>query len=271
MAAWKSWEDLTIADDYMFKLVMSHKHICKHLLEMILGIRIRELREPEAEKAMKNAYESKGIRLDVYIEDDANTVYDIEMQVRPYPGDILGHRTRYYQSVIDFDALQRGAKYDKLKTSIIIFICPFWLFESDRHIFTFKSTCQEDTSILLDDGTSKIFLSTKGTMDDVTPEVKNFLDYVDGLPVQDGFVDELRDLIGKLKTDEREKGNYMTFQMKIDEERAEARAEGLAEGIRAMVSNMKELSIDRARAVKQVMKHFSMSERDALAAVDANW
>ena len=86
----KAWEDLTIADDYMFKLVMSHKRICKHLLEMLLGIKIRDLKEPETEKAMKHGYESKGIRLDVYVEDDANTVYDIEMQVRHYPGTTLG-------------------------------------------------------------------------------------------------------------------------------------------------------------------------------------
>ena len=31
---------------------------------------------------MKARYESKGVRLDVYVEDDQNTVYDIEMQVR---------------------------------------------------------------------------------------------------------------------------------------------------------------------------------------------
>ena len=47
----KPWEDLTIADDYMFKLVMSHKHICKHLLEMILGIKIRKLMEPATSSA----------------------------------------------------------------------------------------------------------------------------------------------------------------------------------------------------------------------------
>ena len=74
----KAWEELTIADDYMFKLVMSHKRICKHLLEMLLRIRIRDLKEPETEKAMKHGYESKGIRLDVFVEDDAQTVYDID-------------------------------------------------------------------------------------------------------------------------------------------------------------------------------------------------
>lgn len=271
MGTHKAWEDLTIADDYMFKLVMSHKRICKHLLEMLLGIKIRDLREPETEKAMKHGYESKGIRLDVYVEDDANTVYDIEMQVRHYPEVTLGHRTRYYQSTIDFGALQAGVKYHKLKNSIIIFICPFQLFDGNRHLYTFRSTCQEDHAILLDDGTSKIFLSTKGTLGDVRPEVKSFLNFVDGLPVQDAFVDEIKDLITELKHTEKEKVNYMTFQMRIDEERDEAREEECHSGICALIATMKELSVGQAQAVEQVMKRYSLSHEDAVAAVQSNW
>ena len=226
----KEWEDLTIADDYMFKLVMSHKRICKHLLEMILGIKIRKLMDPKTEHAMKNSYESKGIRLDVYVEDDENTVYDVEMQIRKYSEAYFGRRTRYYQSVIDFGALQVGVKYHKLKKSIIIFICPFALFNKKHHLFTFKNTCQEDTSILLDDGTSKVFLCTQGTLDDVSPEVKNFLAFVEGLPVKDAWVDKVKDLIDKLKQDERKKADYMTYQMKIEEERDAAMEEGVVKG-----------------------------------------
>lgn len=275
----KEWEDLTIADDYMFKLVMSHKRICKHLLEMILGIKIRKLMDPKTEHPIKNSYESKGIRLDVYVEGDENTIYDIEMQVRKYSEAYLGHRTRYYQSVIDMDALHAGVKYHKLKKSIIIFICPFTLFDGQHHLFTFKNTCQEDKSILLDDGTSKLFLSTKGTLDDVDSKVKNFLDFVDGLPVKDVWVDKIKDLIAKLKQDEREKANYMTYQMKIEEEREEALEEGIAkgrkeertDGIKNLIATIKELSANQAQAVEQLMKRYSLTQSEAKAAVQANW
>ena len=267
----KPWEELTIADDYMFKLVMSHKRICKHLLELILGIKIRKLVEPSTEKAMKIGYESKGIRLDVYVEDDANTVYDIEMQVRRYPEATLGRRTRYYQSVIDFGALQVGVEYHQLKKSILIFICPFPLFDGIRHIYTFKDTCQEDKSILLDDGASKIFLSTRGKLDDVSQEVKNFLDFVEGLPVQDRWVDEIRNLIVELKNTEKEKVNYMTYQMKIAEERAEARAEERKVGIKALIDSAKALAATPAQTVEQLVKIYSLTKDEAQAAVQANW
>ena len=65
----------------MFKRVMSHKRYCKKMLEKILQVKIRDIRYLEEEKTIKTAYESKGIRLDVYVEDDKNTVY-MDMQVR---------------------------------------------------------------------------------------------------------------------------------------------------------------------------------------------
>ena len=79
MAARKTWDELDITDDYLFKLVMKHKHICKSMIEKILQIKIRDLRYIEEEKTLKHQYDSKGVRLDVYVEDDQNTVYDIEM------------------------------------------------------------------------------------------------------------------------------------------------------------------------------------------------
>lgn len=233
----KPWDELTIADDYMFKLVMSHKHICKHLLELILNVKIRKLVDPKTEKAMKTGYESKGIRLDVYVEDDENTVYDIEMQVRRYPEAWLGRRTCYYQSVIDFGALQVGVDYTQLKKSIIIFICPFRIFDGQRHIYTFRNLCQQDKEIALDDGSMKIFLSTKGKLRDVNVKILNFLKFVDGLTVKDKWVDELQCLITELKTDEREKANYMTYQMKIAEERNEAKNEERAATALDMLRN----------------------------------
>ena len=105
----KSWEELTICDDYMFKLIMSRKRICRKVLERILHVEISDIHYLEAEKPMKPSYRSKGIRLDVYVRDDAHTVYNIEMQVRQLEGDGLAKRTRYYQSMIDADLLAAGA------------------------------------------------------------------------------------------------------------------------------------------------------------------
>lgn len=77
----------------------------------------------------------------------------------------------------------------------------------------------------------------------------------------------------------KEKVDYMTFQMRIDEERDEAREEGRKEGlkeerhsgIRALIATMKELSVSQTQAVEQVMKRYSLSHEDAVAVVQTNW
>ena len=83
--------------------------------------------------------------------------------------------------------------------------------------------------MVMPDGASKIILTTKGTIDDVTPEMKAFLDYVDGKTVEDDFVQEIDNEINHIKAQEQERVSYMTYAMKIQEERDEARAEGRAE------------------------------------------
>lgn len=57
----KPWEELTITDDYMFKLVMRHKRFCKRLIEKIPNIRIKDIHYLEEEKSFKFKYDSKGI------------------------------------------------------------------------------------------------------------------------------------------------------------------------------------------------------------------
>ena len=177
----KPWEELTIQDDYMFKRIMNIKRICLKLLQGILHVEIKDIHYLETEKSMEARYRGKGIRLDVYVRDDADTVYNIEMQVRMLDGDSLFKRTRYYQSMIDADLLAAGANYDELNKTIIIFICPFDPFGEGRHIYTFRNFCAEDKDLELQDGTAKIFLNSKGTMDDVDEEVKAFLDYMNGI------------------------------------------------------------------------------------------
>ena len=49
----KDWQDLTIQDDYMFKLIMSRKRICKKMLEKILRISIDDLVYIEDEKSQR--------------------------------------------------------------------------------------------------------------------------------------------------------------------------------------------------------------------------
>ena len=85
---YKDWEDLTIRDDFMFKAVMKNAELCKSVLEAILSQPIRDIRYLGEALSLKAGYMSKGVRLDVYVEDEAHTVYDVEMQVRQDADDV---------------------------------------------------------------------------------------------------------------------------------------------------------------------------------------
>ena len=105
---YKDWEDLTIRDDFMFKAVMKNAELCKSVLEAILSQPIRDIRYLGEELSLKAGSMSKGVRLDVYVEDEAHTVYDVEMQVRQEADDVLPKRMRYYQAQMDVELLTRG-------------------------------------------------------------------------------------------------------------------------------------------------------------------
>lgn len=275
----KPWEELTIQDDYMFKLVMSRKRICKKMLEKILKIKIHDIKYLEEEKTITATYQSKGVRLDVYVEDEKHTVYNVEMQVRKLTDEALFKRPRYYQSMIDVDLLAAGAEYDELNDTYIIFICPFAILDEHRHIYTFRNYCTEDKSILMPDGSTKVFLSTKGNMDDVTPDVKAFLDYVDGIISNDEFVQEIDQEIRDVKTIERERRSYMTYEMKMREEhnigreegRKEGRAEAVHEGMQNVVAMARDLNLDKNVAVQQLIKRYRLSQEAAVSFVNSNW
>ena len=226
----KPFEELTIKDDYWFKRIMSNKKLCKKLLEIILDIKIKDIKYIEGEKTMQPGYAGKGIRLDVYAEDDKNTVYNIEMQVRR-GNDELSKRIRYYQSAIDTDMLLKGKLYAKLKDTYIIFICPFKLFDGKRCKYTFKNICMEDKNLELKDGATKILLTTKGDMEDVSPKLKSFLEYIEGKPGDDDeFVRELKEESEKLKMMEEERRIYMIYEMRLLEIASDAKKEGRKEG-----------------------------------------
>ena len=73
-------KELNLEDDFLFAKVMSNKEICKELLEKILEIEIEKIEMLEEQKTIDLLLESKGIRLDVYVKDGNNTIYNVEMQ-----------------------------------------------------------------------------------------------------------------------------------------------------------------------------------------------
>ena len=79
----KQYKELTFTDDFMFgKVLVNNPEICRRLLEVLLDIKIKEISFPERQKNIEIISDGKGIRLDVYVDDENGTIYNIEMQTK---------------------------------------------------------------------------------------------------------------------------------------------------------------------------------------------
>ena len=195
----KPFEELTIKDDFMFGAVMSEEKNLKPLLEYILNIKIAHITYPERQKTISANYCYKSVRLDVYCEDDNNTVYNIEIQVANEKD--LTKRIRYYHDMIDINILEQGRKVTELKNSIVIFIFDFDYYGKDRYMYTFKGQCQEDGSVYLDDGTLSVVLYINGSVGEINEELKAALKYMAGqAPPKGTYADNLDKEVKKVKS-----------------------------------------------------------------------
>ena len=117
-----NWEDLGISNDFLFGKVMQNSKLCKGLLQIILpDLEIDHIEYPELQKTIKPDADAKSIRLDLYIKDNKNVVYNIEMQASDTKE--LPKRSRYYQSMLDLQLIDKGEAYQNLNHSFVIFIC----------------------------------------------------------------------------------------------------------------------------------------------------
>jgi predicted transposase/invertase (TIGR01784 family) len=220
----KPYEELTIVDNFMFTKVMSNPEICKTFLEIVLDVKIKEISYPEDEKTITIASESKSVRLDVYVDDDQGTVYNVEMQSSMKNN--LPQRSRYYQAMIDLQLLDKGADYNELNKSYIIFICTFDLFGQGRHIYRFKNCCLECPDLVLEDDTTKIFINTKGIQDDISDEFREMIKVFNGEDGQSEYAKKLMHNVDEIRLNKKWRREYMQL-WEIEKERYQ---EGLAEG-----------------------------------------
>lgn len=195
----KAYEELELKDDFMFSVIMRDPKYVKPFLETILRIKIAKIEYPEVQKNIDIAAGAKGIRLNVYVEDE--------------------------------------------------------------------NRCSEDTALTLNDGIVKIILNTKGTLDDVSPEMKRLLDYVDGKGVSDTFTRDLEEAVQSARQNEKWRLDYMTLQQEYRERFQEGKAEGIKEG--KIVGKIETLYEELHMTVVEIAEKLAISEEEVQKIVDA--
>ena len=241
------FRELPISDDYIFGHLMRDVEICRMFLEALLQKKIARVEIVSSQYEITDSYFSHGIRVDVYLADEAGTIYCVEMQTT-IPKNLY-KRIRYYQGAIDRRHLHKGDHYDELPETFIIFICTKDPFGYGRPIYRRKMSLEHCENSEYNDGSHVYFLNSEGIRDSAAdgdqqdPAITEFLrcirendteksHYVTPLMVR------ICEAMEEIRDDPVLEADYMQYQAKLmDREnfgfergRKEGREEGRKQG-----------------------------------------
>ena len=256
----QKWERLTLADNFIFcKVLEDNPEVCKHLIEILLNLKIDRIEKPAAEKSLKTDFISHGIRFDVYVKDGNGRSFDIEIQTTHSTS--LAKRARYYQGLMDVDNVQHGTGYDVLNESYVVFLCMGDAFGKGFPVYTFRYRADEDKDFLMDDGTVNVFFNAKKYDTMKSEELRAFFKYLCGKEPSSGFTDRLSALVERVKTNAQWRHRFMTWEQEMaiqSNEKAKEIAKKLAQD---MAQDMaQEIAQDMAQEIAQDMTNQKVIE-----------
>ena len=104
------------------------------------------------------------------------------------------------------------------------------------HKYTFENRCKEMPELVLGDESTKIFLCAGGNADDVSDDMKDFLNWLTTEQIGDSeLVKKLQNAVENAPNQEEWRLEYMTLLMRDNEMREEGRNAERTESIRNMI------------------------------------
>ncbi len=224
----RRFQDLNLSNYFLFAAAAEDEETSQLLIETLLGVRIGRVKV-RIERSMMFSSDFRSLRLDVYLSDEAQVQYNLEMENRGE--EELPKRSRFHQAQMDVLGLRPGEEFAALKPVYVVFICTFDPFGKGLYRYTFENRCLE-RDFALGDEAVRVFLSTKGTNDGEVPEeLVNLLHYLEDTTdayvgrVDDPNVRKLHGRVAQLKQDRDMEAQYMLFEELIQRERKDAAKE----------------------------------------------
>lgn len=246
----EKWEQATLADNFIFcKVMTANPDLCKELLELLLNIKIERIEIPVAERSFKVDYDSKGIRFDVYVKDGTGRCFDIEIQTTNRTN--LAKRARYYQGLMDVDSLVSGADYSELNESYVIFLCMEDAFGNGLPVYDFHQVCKQNSDILFNDGTHKVFFNASKYDKMPTESLREFFKFLNGLNAASDFTDQLEQKVRYAKANAQWRHKFMTWEQEMRIQVKE-KSEQLAKEMAKDLAN--EIAEDRVNVIRKDME-----------------
>ena len=206
----EKYENISFTNNFAFCKVMQNEEICREVIETLLHIKVGRLEYKSFEKDLKLEIDKRGIRLDVYIA-DSNRVFDLEMQTTNQKN--LGCRMRYYQSLIDAELLDKGANFNDLKESNIIFFCTFDPFRKGLPQYTFCNSCEELPDLKLSDKCKKIAYNVNAFEKVDDEKIRKLLEFISTGKSETSLTNKICKELKRVQGNEEWRAEYMTWEM----------------------------------------------------------
>ena len=270
----KRYEELTISDDFMFGKVMEDKELCREVLECLLEKPVGRLEDVQTQREFRYTSEGKPIRLDVYTR-DRKRIYDAEMQNLNHQSSEsleLPRRSRFYQSSMDMDHLNKGNSYRELPEGRVLFICTFDPFGLGYAKYSFQNLCTEDKKLYLEDGTEKIFYNCVSDAEDIPENLRELYEYIKTGKAGGNLTRRIAQAVERARRNEVWRSEYMKELLHDEDVREEGRAEGRAEGeVKGTIRICKDFGLSFEETVTRVREMFQLSDNEVQRDMKLYW
>ena len=259
----KKFEDLQFSDNYIFCKVMHNKELCKEMLEILLGIKVKDIEYIETEHPIENFYENRGIRMDVFVQ-NSDKIFNMEMQTGDY--DDLLMRSRYYLSAADTSTTPRRTRFKDLKETYILFICKDDPFNHDIPLYTEQKVFKELPEVQIDDKSHKLFYNCSAFAKAEDEEVASVLEFIYDLKAKSKFTKKLEDEVIHAKARPGFKDDYMYFMDYVEYEAEKAAEKAAKEAAEKAAKEATEKATRETteRVTRETTEKFSIEAATAL-------
>lgn len=265
------WQQATIKNDLIFTWTFGeNKKLTLRLLQVILPeLKIKKISDAQREDNQKKDKIYRGVRFDVFAEDEKGRTYDIEMQVAN--NDDLGKRISYYQGKLSAKSLNESEKFFEKRDTYVIFICDFDYFGLNLPMYHTTTRLEEDIDKVVDIGEYNVILNSRATnFSAVSPEIKAFLKYVRDNKITDDFTKKLDEEVTRLKSNTKVRGSFMTWEEKLAEveyytgkkAKEEGREETKREMIVKAIKNQEKLGNSRQDVINSVATFLDLDKAE---------
>ena len=219
-------QDMCFMDDLFFSCCFNDNISCvQYILRIIMDKQDLIVKTAKTQYTIENVY-GRGVRLDVFAEDSAGKLYNIEIQKKDEGA--VAQRARYNSSMLDVNNLEKGANFNRLPDTFIIFITENDVLRGGKQIYHIERVIKE-TGQNFGDGSKIIYVNGSIRVGSLLGDLMHDFFCKDPSQMKHS---PLAACALSYKGTKREEFDGMSDLMEkfLAEERAEGKAEGRAEG-----------------------------------------